>query len=237
MVMAPIWLALALAAPQQAQPVTVEIVAIGHSETPADKFQLAALLTVSADSDVAASALLAKRVQELTDKVRATGAQIDVRSGSQFELFASDPSLAMTLIGAPDVSGAGGKKSASAIAVIIAPDSATVVRAGAAAATVTGVKTAGEPTSLLTDPAAARRTAKSDGLTKARVEADAYAAKLGLGGVTLIAVSEKMDFGAVMLSSYASGGKQPAFGPLQRSTGNTVLTDVPLTVTYRIDPK
>ena len=57
MVTAPLWLALALAGPANA-PVTVEVVAVGHVDTPATKFVLAIELSATGDSDDKAKAAL-----------------------------------------------------------------------------------------------------------------------------------------------------------------------------------
>jgi uncharacterized protein YggE len=234
MVSGSLWLALALAAPVATQPVTVEIVAVGHAETPADRFEISALITAGADTDAAAAALLARRKQEVLDKVAAVGGRGEARDGNEFELFATDPAAAMSLRG-----GQGGddkvegKVQVSAIVTIATSTRSAITQAKAAITGMQGVKNTGTPLSSLSDPISARRTAKADALTKARTEADVYATRLGLGTATLIAISEKSDFAAMF---QASNGKVPAFAMFQKSTSDTVITEVTMTVTYRIDP-
>lgn len=235
MVMAPFWLALALAAPANAQPVTVEIVAVGHVETPADRFELSTLVTAGGDSDAAAAATLAKRKQDVLTKVAAAGAHGETRDGNEFELFATDPFAAMSLRGsAVGEDKTEGKVQASAIVTISAPTRAAITQAKAGITGMPGVKNTGTPLSSLNDAVSARRAAKADALTKARAEADAYSANLGLGAPTLTAISEKSDISGMF---QATNGKVPAFAMFQKSTGDVVATEVTITVTYRIDPK
>ncbi len=236
MVMVPLWLALALAAPgDAAQSVTVEIVTVGRAEAPADRFQLSALVTASGNSEAAAAALLAKRKQEVIDKARAAGAQVELREGSEVDLFSSDPMAAMSLMRG-DKADVAAKSRATAVAVIIATTRASIDQAQAAVTAIDGVKSAGQPLTSLQNPDAARRAAKADGLAKARTEVDDYASRLGLPNVTLIGISEKTDLGSALLSAAAGDGKTP-FSPFQRSTANVVATDVPMTVTFRLEAK
>src|SRR4051812_37286300 len=72
MVMAPLWLALALAGAVDA-PVTVEVVAVGHVDAPATRFVLAIELTASGDTEDKAKAALARNRTALVQQLSAAG--------------------------------------------------------------------------------------------------------------------------------------------------------------------
>ncbi|MGN6817320.1 MAG: SIMPL domain-containing protein [Sphingomonas sp.] len=225
---------LALATPADAQPVTVEIVAVGHAETPADRYEISGVIVAGADSDTAAAALLAKRKQAVLDQVAAAGANAVIRDGSEFELFSSDPAAAMSLARGNVDAKVEGKNQVSAIVTITAPNRAAIDKVKAAIASIPGVRNTGTPLSSLNDAAAARRVAKADAMVKAKTEADGYANRLGFGNAVLTAISEKTDFSAMF---QANNGKVPALAMFQKSTDDTVTTEVTLTVTYRLDTK
>ena len=72
MVMAPLWLALALAGPANG-PVTVEVVAVGHVDAPATKFVLPIEVSASGDTDAKAKDAVAKKKAALVQQLTAAG--------------------------------------------------------------------------------------------------------------------------------------------------------------------
>ncbi|MEG3165417.1 SIMPL domain-containing protein [Sphingomonas sp. PB2P19] len=111
-----------------------------------------------------------------------------------------------------------------------APDRATATRV-IAALKAADAKPSDLVTPVLIDDAGPKRTAKQQALAKARTEADAYAGPLGLGRVTLAAISERQDIGSV---DYI-GQMLKSFGLPMNATADTVSTDVTLTVTFRLE--
>lgn len=227
----PLMFALAAAAAPDAQPVTVEIVTVGHSDLPAARYEANAYVTASAETQAAADVLLATRKKALIDQLAATGAQI-LPSDRAAPLVTLDMSSGSS----PDASEASAKNTARANATVrfSTPDQATMAKAQSIAAKNGNSSISVDPAGVVADPVAARRAAKDDGLEKARTEAKAYAAKLGLPVVTLVAISEKGDLGSLFMMS--QDGRASPFAPKQSIDGK-VPTDVPMTVTFRLEAR
>ncbi|MES2095417.1 MAG: SIMPL domain-containing protein [Pseudomonadota bacterium] len=226
--MAPIWLAFALAVPAT-QPVTVDIVTVGHVDAPAQRYELTVFVEAKGASEALAKDLLVKRRKTLIDQIIAAGAELGSAETNPMAVLMSGGFIGN------DVADEGKEKTARETLNITAPTRAIANKVKAIVASTEGAKSNDMVLSSLDDMTAARRAAKSDGLAKARAEADGYATKLGLGAVTLVAISEKADLGSLMM---IGDGKSPPFGLLGRkSTGDTVPVDVPMTVSFRLDPK
>lgn len=216
--------------------VAVEIVASGHVDAPAQRFRFTAKIAAEgADEEAAKAALDAKR-QALTARMaalRVTPAAATTEKSPSFLSLISGMAGGMPSVSAATAGedGAEGQPARASIAVSFdAPDQATAARAVALAKAEGGEVT--DPViPLLIDPVPATRQAKAAVLAKARDEAGAYAAALGLSRPTLIRVSEKQDLSAsldlvkqvVTLFSKPPGGSA------------TVPVDVTLTVEFRLD--
>ena len=228
MVMGALWLALALAgaADTPAQPVTVEIVTVGKVETPGQRFVLPVALTVTAPTQKQADAALAERKQALIAKIQAAGGTIAPSDAkSRFGL----PLTTFDIAGPADTSS---PKRAGADIVVTVSDPAAARRIRDAVDATEGAAITVPEVSLL-DPAPARSAAIAAGMKQAREEANAYAATLGLPKVTMISISEKSDLGSLMMMTEGGGRALPGFG--RASDGDTVVTLVPIIVTYRLE--
>jgi len=224
MVMAPLWFALALAAPADALtagPVTVEIVTVGKVETPGQHFVLPIRLSVTAATQKQADALLAERRQALIAKVTAAGGT----------LLPENRDVMSEPLNTFDIADAASEKSASANISVVASDPAMAKRVRDAVAATPGASLMSPQVTLL-DPASARPAAIAAGMKQARDEAAVYAAALGLPKITMVSISEKSDLGALMLMTGIEG-RGPLFA--RGADGDNVVTVVPVIVTYRLE--
>ncbi len=234
-----------------ATPITVEIVASGHIETPASAYRVSGNVLACAASQVEADRLLAQKTGAIDRSMAAIGVRnaqgaekpslTGMVAGLMATRTASECNSDMTALLNPMKSGdtSAAKKadgstarqlSANASLSFDAPDRATAARA-IAALKAADAKPSDIVTPVLTDDSAPRRAAKQQALAKARTEADAYATPLALGRVTLSAISERQDIG----SADYIGQMLRSFGlPVTAST-DTVATDVTLTVTFRLE--
>jgi Protein of unknown function (DUF541) len=225
-------------------PVTVEIVASGHVETPADRFRVSGEVLACAATQPEADAALARKVASIESAMRGIG----VSRGQALER----PSLAgmmatittrgtrncntvdlkdfMAKPGAPPSKDTPVERiGASAPVAYDAPSRAVATRA-LALLKAADAKPADKPVALLVDDTPARRAAKQQALAKARVEAAAYAASLGSGTPTLTRISEKQDWN----STDFAGQMVRMIGLVATNSGDTVATDVTLTVEFRL---
>ncbi|WP_186728711.1 SIMPL domain-containing protein [Sphingomonas panacisoli] len=229
--MAPLWLALALAGPANA-PVTVEVVAVGHVDTPATKFVLAIELTATGDSDDKAKAAVAKKKAALLQQLSAAGVT----------LVPEEPGAVKTApvkLESFDTSSDGKsdeKPSASESFSVQAPTRAAITSAQEIVGKTDGASADQPPASSISDTAAASRAAKRDAIAKAKLDAQNYADSLGYSTATVVSVSERGDLGTLFTfgMSMAARGPKNMFEP---SRGDTVPIDVAVTVTFRLDGK
>lgn len=237
MVMSSIGLALALASQPALAPVTVEVVAVGHSDTPATKFVLAVEVTATGATDDKAKADLARIKANLVQQLAAVGVT----------LVPEDPpaSHAVKVDLTPDLGVAtedkSAKPSASDSFAVQAADRASVTRAQDIIARTAGASADRPPVSSITDTAAAARAAKRDAIAKAKLDAQNYADALGYGGATVVSVSERGDFGTIftyMMSTFGSAmSNRTRPNMFEPAHGDTVPMDVAVTVTFRLDGK
>lgn len=233
MVMAPLWLALALAGPANG-PVTVEVVAVGHVDAPATKFVLAIDLTASGASDDKAKEALARKKAALVQQLSAAGVtlmpeEVGAVKTTPVDLMAMDVS--------DDKSKTTDEKpSASESFSVQAPTRAAITAAQGIVAKTEGASADQPPLSSIGDTAVAARAAKRDAIAKARLDAQNYADSLGYSSATVLSVSERGDIGTLFTFGMAMAARGPKtmFEP---SRGDTVPIDVAVTVTFRLDGK
>lgn len=231
--MPPLWLALALAGPANG-PVTVEVVAVGHVDTPATKFVLAIELTANGDSDEKAKAALAKKKAALVQQLSAAGVAIVPDEPGTIKTAAVK--LDTFDVGSDASKTADEKPSASESFSVQAPTRAAIVAAQDIVAKTEGASADQPPISSIGDSAAATRAAKRDAIAKAKLDAQNYADSLGYSSATVVSVSERGDIGTLFTfgMSMAARGPKSMFEP---SRGDTVPIDVAVTVTFRLDGK
>lgn len=223
-------------------PVTVEIVAAGHVQTPADRFRLTGNVLACAATQAEADALLAQKTATIDRAMTDLGV---TRAHADEKLSLADMMSDMSGRGSnqcnvntllKQAAAANAKEQpvekvgSSAFLAFDAPSRATALRAIAALKSA-DAKPSDKASPVLLDDTAARHAAKQQALAKARTEASAYAASLGLGGATLTKISERQDIG----STDFVGQMIRAFGAAGLATGDTVSTDVTLTVEFRLD--
>lgn len=229
--MAPLWLALALAGPANG-PVTVEVVAVGHVDTPATKFVLSIELTANGDSDDKAKAALAKKKAALLQQLTAAGVTLVPEEPGTVK---TAPLKLDTFDTTTDAK-SDEKPSASETFSVQAPTRAGITAAQDIVSKTEGASADQPPISSITDSAAASRAAKRDAIAKAKLDAQNYADSLGYSSATVMSVSERGDIGTLFTFglSMAARGPKSMFEP---SRGDTVPMDVAVTVTFRLDGK
>lgn len=246
-------LVVAALAAASATPVTVEIVASGHVDTPASAYRVSGSVLACGTTQAEADRMLAQKTAAIDRSVtalgakKAQGAEKPSLTGMVASLMAtrtasecnSDMSALLAVPGAADKApaksgeaSAGPKLGANASLAFDAPDRAIAARV-IAALKAADAKPSDAVIPVLTDDTAPRRAAKQQALVKARAEADAYAAPLALGRATLTAISERQDLGSV---DYL-GQMLRSFGLPMASATDMVSTDVTLTVTFRLEPR
>jgi len=232
-------------------PVTVEIIASGHVETPANAYRVSGSVLACAATQVEADRLLVEKTAAIDRAMaaigvrKAQGAEKPSLTGMIAGLMAtrttSECNSDVTALLNPmkageaktgDTKAGGPKLGANASLSFDAPDRATAARA-IAALKAADAKPADAVTPILADDTAPRRAAKQQALAKARAEAEAYAGPLALGRVTLAGISERQDIGSV---DYI-GQMLRSFGLPGTAATDTVATDVTLTVTFRLEPR
>lgn len=222
-------------------PVTVEIVASGHVETPADRFRVTGSALACAATQAEADALLAQKVAAIARSMAAIGVEKSVAQDK--------PSIAGmmgSIMGARGVGACNGADAtflddakamdkpatpvaASTLLSFDARDRAAAARA-IAALKAADAKPSDKVLPVLLNDTEARRAAKQMALRKARIEADAYAAPLGLKGATLTKISERQDWGS--LDFVAQMVK--TLGISDAAATDEVATDVTLTVEFEL---
>ncbi|MEO5493106.1 MAG: SIMPL domain-containing protein [Sphingomonas sp.] len=226
-----LWLALALASPAN-EPVTVEVVAVGHVDTPATKFVLAIELTATGDSDDKAKAALAKKKAALVQQLSAAGVTLVSEEPSKIKVATA---MFDTITTSDDKSPPARPEASESFSVQGATRAA-ITAAQTIVAKTEGASADQPPTSSISDNSTAMRAAKRDAITKAKLDAQNYADSLGYSTATVVGVSERGDLGTLFSfgMSMASRGPKNMFEP---SRGDTVPIDVAVTVTFRLDGK
>ncbi|MEG3122950.1 SIMPL domain-containing protein [Sphingomonas sp. GB1N7] len=239
--------AAALLAGASATPVTVEIVASGHVETPADRYRITGGVLACAATQTEADAMLAQKIAAITRTMSGMRVAPAASAGEKLSLARMMGAMSAGR-GASEcnksaledmLSGAGEEKpknkpaekvGASAPLSFDAPDAATAARA-IVALKAADAKPSDKATPVLLDETAAKRAAKQQALAKARVEAEAYGAPLGLGAATLTKISERQDWGSLDFM----GQMMRTIGLAGTGPSDRVMTDVALTVEFRLD--
>lgn len=229
--MAPLWLALALAGPANG-PVTVEVVAVGHVDTPATKFVLAIELTASGDNDDKAKAALAKKKAALVQQLTAVGVTLVPEEPGAVKT----PPVKLEAFDTTTDGKTDEKPSASESFSVQAPTRAAITAAQDIVSKTEGASADSPPISSIGDTTVAARAAKRDAIAKAKLDAQNYADSLGYASATVVSVSERGDIGTLFTfgMSMAARGPKSMFEP---SRGDTVPIDVAVTVTFRLDGK
>ncbi|MBN8814935.1 MAG: SIMPL domain-containing protein [Sphingomonas sp.] len=228
--MAPLWLALALAGAAN-EPVTVEVVAVGHVDAPATRFVLAVDLTATGDTEAKAKAALATKKAALLQQLSAAGATLvpeesGATKAASIKLDAFETSTDKTEE----------KPSASESFSVQATTRVAINAAREFVSRTEGASADQAPVSSISDTTVANRAAKRDAIAKAKLDAQNYADSLGYANATVVKVSERGDLGTLVSygMSIAARGPKNIFEP---SRGDTVPIDVAVTVTFRLDGK
>jgi len=230
----------ALLAAANAAPVTVEIVASGHVETPADRYRITGGLLACAATQAEADAELARKSAAVARTMAGLGVVKSVAEekptlAGMMGAMAGTRGSGACMLTTVGLDAAKGEKKpapeigASAPVSYDAPDRATALRA-IAALKAADAKPSDKILPVLLDDTNARRAAKQQALAKARIEANAYARPLGLNGASLVKISERQDLGsfdfvAQMLRT---------IGLSEATASDKVATDVTLTVEFRL---
>jgi hypothetical protein len=203
-------------------PVTVEIVASGQVKIPAQIFRFTVKLTGKGKDEEAASAALAANRAKLAKTLAAMNIhEAEVVSGAPTSLMSlissfggrSKPSFSLDSLTDSDAEPA--QSTASETMLLDAP-SRVAIEGAKNAVEADGGKIEEDVLALLNDYVAPARKAKADAIAKAREEAAAYAATLGLRRVTVVKISEKQDivagslgFFSQLISIFAPKGSRP----------------------------
>jgi uncharacterized protein YggE len=197
-----------LAAPLAAQaqtatvsgPVSVEIVASGQVNVPAQRYRISVTLTAKGKDDAAAGATLATNRARLMQALTA----LNIREGqgeigttnslmgliSSFAGAKSKPSFSLETL--DEDSDEKPQSTATETLQLDAPTRAAIESAKAPIE-ANGGKLDDDVLPLLNDYVAPTRAAKAAAIKKAQGEADAYASTLGLKRSAIVKVSEKQD--------------------------------------------
>lgn len=244
-------IAAVLLAGASSAPVTVEIVASGHIETPAQKYRLVASLDVCAASQAAADQLLASKGATIDAGLRTIGVGpaapstgglsvpnllSEMRPGKSsascpdietaVDVVTSDAEDVASATTAEDTPQFGANRSFA----LDAPTAAAVDKA-VALLTANGAKPGEKAVPMLVDEIGAKRAAKQQALTKARAEADSYAKLLG-GKAVLTRISERQELGQQSIDFLSQMVRMFAKGT--GSAVDSVSTDVTVTVEFAL---
>lgn len=187
-------------------PVTVEIVAAGQVTVQANRFRFSVNLSGKGPDDKAAeAALVANRtrlVQALAAQNIREGRPLEGPANSMASIFATfagrgKTSFSMDMVDDKEKP----QSTASETLFFDAPTRAAVANAKAAVE-ANGGKMAEEVIGILDDYVAPTRRAKADAIGKARGEAEAYAATLGLRRAAITRISERQDVVAGSMSFF-----------------------------------
>ena len=222
----------------QAGPVSVEIVSAGQITQPANRYRLQVTLTAKgADEAAAAAALAAARAKLLQQlgglNVREAhpdaGAPTSVASLIATIGGRSKPSFSTEVL--DDESEAAPQSTATEKLMLDAP-SRTAVDSARPVIEANGGTLGDEVIPLLIDYVVPTRQAKADALKKARAEAEAYAASLGLRHATVTKISERQDLTAGAINFV--GQLVSTFAPKPEAQADEVTVQANLTVEFQL---
>ncbi|MDB5711210.1 MAG: hypothetical protein JWL96_3280 [Sphingomonas bacterium] len=177
-------------------PVRVEVVTIGQSVLPADAFRITADLTVDADDQAAADALMVKTRARLEGTAAALGGHESPRPAGWHKLDTSDPDMSsgapFNQMPPPAIEGlvvVRETAQSNARLSFDAPDLPSALRI-IAALKAAGLRQVTRPVPLLLDDRIGFADAREDVLRAAQGKAQAYARTLGLHVVALREIHE-----------------------------------------------
>lgn len=228
--------ALAQAADQG--PVSVEIVASGQVKVPAQRFRFEVTLTAKGVDENAAGAALAASRGRLVRALAAMNIReaqaVPGAPNSFMSLIAGfagrgKPSFSLDTMGEDENEKP--QSTASEKIMFDAPSRAAVASAKQAVE-ANGGKLGDDVIALLDDYVTPARKAKADAIAKAREEAAAYAATLGLRRATVIKISERQDLVAGSLGFVTQ--LISIFAPKGESVSDEVVVPANLTVEFQL---
>jgi uncharacterized protein YggE len=244
----PAWLALALigvTAVDAPSTVTVEIVSVGHVETPANQYILSVTLQASGETEAKARQAFEATKIALLKKLAAVGATPTPDSFSKPPTLVTnsfdDLALENGMIdnySAVDSATLPENASMMQSFTIKAASRVAIAKAQDLIARTDGASADDAPYSFISDVPAARRAAKINAIEKAKLDAAAYADTLGYSGASVTAISERNDIGTLFtLFASAMVGAKGRSAMFEPSRGDVVATDVTVVVTFRLDGK
>lgn len=220
-------------------PVSVEIVASGKVEVPAQRFRISVKLTGKGKDEAAAGVALAANRAKLLAALNALSvreAQADANAmpssiGGLMSMFGgrSKPTFSMEAL--EENSDAEPQSTATETLMFDAPSRAAVAGAKAPIEANSGTLD-DEVIPLLADYVVPTRQAKAAAIKNAQVEAEAYAASLGLRRATVSKISERQDIAASALGFVTQLMSMFAPKTEQKSDDVTVLAN--LTVEFQL---
>ncbi|MET0310224.1 MAG: SIMPL domain-containing protein [Sphingomonas sp.] len=222
-------------------PVTVEIVASGQVKIPAQRFRFSVNLTAKGKDEAAASAALAANRAKLLQALAALNIH-EAKAGvsgapdsllSLIASFAGRSKPSFSLDTPVEDADADEKPQSTATESLMfdAPSRAAVLSAKQAAEAHGGT-VGDEVIALLDDYVVPTRKAKADAIAKARDEATAYAATLGLRRVAVTRISERQDIVAGSLGFFSQ--LISIFAPKGASASDDVVVPANLSVEFQL---
>ncbi|MDH7974778.1 SIMPL domain-containing protein [Sphingomonas sp. AR_OL41] len=216
-------------------PVRVEVVTIGQSVLPAEAFRITADLTVDADDQPAADALMVATRAKIEKSVAALGGHESPRPPGWHKLDTSDPDMSSgiavneTMLGAIEgVTDVRTLARSNARLNFDAPDLASASRI-IAALKKAGLVEVTRAVPLLLDDRPGLAGARDDALRASRLKAEGYARTLGLHVVALRGVHEAADVNIRRLL------EQPSL-IVESKFPDMVITRVQIAAEYEIAP-
>lgn len=219
-------------------PVTVEIVASGQVKVPAQRFRFEVTLTGKGTDQAAAAAALAANRTKLTRALAAMNIReaqaVPGAPNSLMSLIAGfagrgKPSFSMETMGEDESEKP--QSTASETIMFDAPSRAAVISAKQAVE-ANGGKLGDDVIALLDDYVVPTRKAKADAIAKARDEAMAYAATLGLRRAAVIKISERQDLVAGSLGFFMQ--LISIFAPKGGPASDEVIVPANLSVEFQL---
>jgi uncharacterized protein YggE len=225
-------------------PVVVEIAATGQVVVPAQRFRFEVKLSATGADEQAAGAALAAKRAKLVGALAGLGvteAQPETGSGgpSLVNMLTSlggrgKPSFSTTSLDTSDGDGDGDEtpQSTASESVTVDAPSRNAVDNARRAVEAQEASMDGEVIALLNDYTAPTRQAKADAIAKARAEASAYAATLGLRRVAIVKVSERQDLvaGTMAFVTQVIG----MFAPKNAQGSDTIPVQANLMVEFQL---
>ncbi|HEX9932773.1 MAG TPA: SIMPL domain-containing protein [Allosphingosinicella sp.] len=226
--------------PLAAGEVLLETNAIGIATSPATSARLTIAVSVEGATEAEARRAAAAAVQRVTAAARAAGVAASDIDASAVEV-SSDPYLDDMMMNAAM------EANLTTDASEVHTASATVtIRMRSAAATPALHRTleaidnvnAGVPEYSLDDDSAARRTARGEAVRKARADAEAYAAALGMRLGRVLRVTERTGLDFLGMAFSESNTAMRTFRDYERSVAEgQVMTFVVVGVDYALTPR